>query len=591
LRLKCRLLVINNQSCIIAAVQNAMPGVISRTRYEDFANRHRFAVFATIGILAGMVQAWTSRGTLGTDLLNYLALAQTLVTSGWTASANAFWSPLYSWLLAIPMWLHLLSASNGLFWIHVVNFGIFCGSILCFHVFLNNTLKLAAARVGADNLRWARIDSLWYFCACGMFFFAVFGWLPNSLSTPDLLVGGLILLSAGLLAAIALRDAGWSNYLVLGLSLGLAYLAKAPAFPLALLFLISAVFLSNAERSRWAKCLGSFAMFVLVAGPFIYILSKQESRPTFGESGRVAFLMYGDGWPAYWLGEIVPGKDRAPMYDVVCSDLPVVGFRDALPGVHPPSYAPSRWYAGIRPTLRVRQEILNLRANWHILAEMLFEESDLFAGFLVLLLLAGWNKGIHAILQWWFLWLPAFFGIAIFVIVHVEDRFIAPFLVLGTVGLYLPMLVANARKPGMVSRVLLAVLITQAGRALPDAMKSLLGSKIDLPSSGSKEVAGLTQLQVPPGTKVAIIGFAPGSYWAWIGQYPIVGEIPPSGTGRFLAASPRERERIYGCLSKTGAEAVAIRGEYPQLLHENWKKVGPEDLYVRVLNSVAQRSP
>ena len=41
-----------------------------------------------------------------------------------------------------------------------------------------------------------------------------------------------------------------------------------------------------------------------------------------------------------------------------------------------------------------------------------------------------------------------------------------------------------------------------------------------------------------------------------MGQYPIVGEVPPSGVVRFLAGGESERNRLYGCLAKTGAQAV-----------------------------------
>ncbi len=553
--------------------------------WESYADRYRGRIFGIFGGVAGVAQAWKCRGDISPDLISYLSLARALLTNGWTSAINGFWSPLYSWLLAGPMSLHLMSSRTELLWVHAINLGIFFGAMISFHVFMSQTLRVAAIRVGSGSANWSRIEARWYFTGCAIFLFSVLKWLGNSLCTPDLLVACFIFLSAGLLAAILCRDSSWLHYVMLGEALALGYLAKAAAFPMALMSFAVLLFISRGEKLRWLKCLSCVVGFTLVAGPFLYTLSKKEGHPTFGESGRVAFLMYGNGLPAYWLGEVVPKEGNSPSYVTTCSDPYVFSFTEVPPGVYFPSYEPSRWYAGLVPRLQLKQELLNLRVGIRVLGGMAASESDLILGFVLLLLFSGVPNGLRSVVHWWFLWLPATLGIVMFWMVHVDERFIAPFLVIGVVGLYSGVLTSSTRRPATITKILMAVLLVQGCKAIIIPGKGFFGSRPSSSITAAKIVDGLERVGISPGTKVALIGNPEAPYWAWMGQYSIVAEVPTSGTSRFLGATASGRQRVYGCLLKTGAQAALLHADSPDLLEPGWQKVGLEDLYVRVLTS------
>jgi hypothetical protein len=511
-------------------------------------------------------------------------MAKTLLENGWTPATNSFWSPLYAWLLAVPMSLRLLSTQSELLWVHVINLGIFFLAMFCFHVLMTHGLRFAAIQAGSRGQAWARIETLWYFTACAIFLFAIFEWLPNALCTPDLLVGAFILLAAGFLTAIVSRARSWLYHFLLGAALGLGYLAKAPAFPLAVLFGAILLFACRREESEWAKCLLSFAAFALFAGPFLFTLSKKEGHVTFGDSGRVAFLTFGDGLPAYWLGEDLSPEANNPSFLKVCSDPTVIAFPETPSGIYFPSWEPSRWYSGFTPQLRPKQEAQNLRAGLKTLGDMGALESDLILGLVLLLFIPGWSNGLRSMASWWFLWLPAICGAVMFLVVHVEERFIAPFVIIGFVGCYFALLVPAVRKPRLVTRVLLAILLVQSCRAAIVTLKEAAETPASATVEAAKIVDALKNASLPPGSRVAVIGDPEAPYWAWVGQYSLVAEVPVSETDDFLTANDSERRRYYECLEKAGAQAAMFHADLPQLLEPGWQKMGSGNLYMRRLD-------
>ena len=548
----------------------------------SFIYKRKELTFAMVGGTTGLVQAWTSRETLYPDSLNYLALAKTLVTRGWSASVNGFWSPMYSWLLAIPLANHQLPPERELLWVHLIGFLIFLWAMFCFHVFVTRTFSLARMKY-PDSSFWQRVEPLWYLVACSAFLFSTFRWLPNGLTTPDFLMCAFIFLSSGLLASVAGKTDSWRTYIALGVALGFGYLAKAPAFPLSIIFILSLAVILKGHKLAFAKWVLTASLFLLVSGPYLYTVSNNEGHPTFGESGRIAFVIFVNGAPAYWLGEISPTAASAN-YETVCQKPQVIAFRETVPGTYFPSYSPSQWYAGLKPHLDVSMEARNLREGWRTLFDMSAVEADLCLALSILALFAGLSKAVKSVFGLWFVWLPAVLGTIMFWVVHVEERFVAPFVILGFVGAGTALLSSNYRRARTVTAVLVALLIVQGTRATITVAKSVAGQHNRLARDTIQTLGDLQSWGVPPGSSVAIVGAPKLFYWAWAGQYVIKGLIPDSGTMPFLSSNPIERENTYACLAQTGAEAVVIDTDFPEFLGTGWHSAGPGNLYVRLLN-------
>ena len=210
--------------------------------------------------------------------------------------------------------------------------------------------------------------------------------------------------------------------------------------------------------------------------------------------------------PAYWLGEGVVTERNRTSVERVCDNPQVFVFHDAPPGVFFPAYEPSRWLAGLVPRLMLAREAQNVKDGYYALGDMAEAETDLILGLVSILLVAGWRDSARSVLTWWFLWLPAIFGVFIFWLVHIETRFIAPFLIIGFIGLYSAALIAARRRLRILTPVLLGILLVQGSRAGIAVGKGFLGTSVSWTRINERVVDDLARAGVPRGERVAVIG-------------------------------------------------------------------------------------
>src|SRR5437868_1448401 len=51
-------------------------------------------------LLLGIIETWATRHFILSDGISYLEIASAYLHRDWTNAINAYWSPLYSWVLA-----------------------------------------------------------------------------------------------------------------------------------------------------------------------------------------------------------------------------------------------------------------------------------------------------------------------------------------------------------------------------------------------------------------------------------------------------------------------------------------------------------
>ena len=241
-------------------------------RRLDLARAAPFAVLALLVTWAAV----RNRTQLNPDGIAYLEIARHYLGGRTELAVTGYWGPLLSWLIAPLLSVFddpLLAARTAM-----------AISAMVFHY---GTVRLAAA-LGLS--RRAQIVAAW--APIG----PVVVWSAQMI-TPDLLLGGLVAIGTSLLVA-----PGWSSsrrrQVAAGLVFGAAYLAKAVALPVSALLVGTVCLLLVASRAaRTATLLRAAAvtggLILVVAAPWIVVLSFKYGGPTFSTTGAIAHAVVG----------------------------------------------------------------------------------------------------------------------------------------------------------------------------------------------------------------------------------------------------------------------------------------------------------
>ena len=165
------------------------------------------AVFAT-----GLLEAWGHRFQVEFDGVSYLDVATNYLRGNWHDAVNAYWSPLYSWLLAIPLsFLH-----SSLYWEstlpHLVNFALLLASYAAFEFMMSELARspLALSMTGETSLPLT--ERAWRILGLAIFLFSSLFLANYNGSTPDLCVMVAVYAATGLVLRIQSERAGLGTY-------------------------------------------------------------------------------------------------------------------------------------------------------------------------------------------------------------------------------------------------------------------------------------------------------------------------------------------------------------------------------------------
>lgn len=560
----------------------------------------------------GAFHAWVAarQQSMNEDGISYLDMGDACVRGDWEMALNAVWSPLYGCLLGGAGRIVEPGIAGELALVHAVNWVVFALALLAFELFwFREAGRLRAGRTDpaspvasdARQERGTQPEVGFSEPAWTLLGFTLFAWVGLVLIriwavTPDMLMAALLFLAAALWLRCGRGERPLAMPLALGAVLGLAYLAKAVMFPLALVF-VGTLLLTGPWRRALPRAALGLVAFLVVAGPWVAALSISKERATFGDAGRLTYLRYVNGLPyPHWKPEEARalGVPDHPTRRVL-RDPEVFEFASPVPGTYPPGYDPSYWYEGIEPRFDVREQVGAMASA----ASFYF---DLFA------LRQGGPLGVVALLFWaghlanrrptgeanrraaggaWrgappretarLRWGPAVVAcvaLAAYAIVYVEGRYVGAFLVL----LWASLLSAVRLPAGTRAHRWLVgaagLIVLFFGLQLAAFHAEGAARLVGLPT-GARAAAGTGQLAGPggetrpvalarevraaglaPGEPIAFIGYAFGAYFARLAGLRIVAEVPWSQGERFWSLEPDRREEVLEKLRAAGAVAV-----------------------------------
>jgi hypothetical protein len=547
---------------------------------SETSSRPPRVVFWCVAIAVGLIQVWAHRNDVSPDSISYIEIGWATARDGLHQIVNAYWSPLYPFLLSLLFRFFYPPAQWEFAAVHFLNFAVYLASLASFELFLKELIltRQTDGELPRNSLpvpdrtvwSWGYIFFLWASCV----------WLGPAVVTPDLCVAVVMYLASALLFRIGRGRGSWIVFAGLGVLLGLGYLAKAAMFPVSFVFLFSAFSLSRGggvsfrgAALRTLLAMGAFAIFAL---PLIVSLSAVKGRATFGDAGRINYAEYvnrATRW-VHWQGD--PAGTGTPAHPTrkIFSEPAVFEFAGPVQGSYPPWYDPSYWYEGVRPHFVVKEQLVALfrAANMYL---KIFSKS----GTLWVVLVALWIAS-GRVITWgrfaartWVILLPSVAALALYALVHVEFRFIAPFGLMLLLVVLARVRIVTGTERRWVGRFQL-VMVLVPGLAVAWAVSRDLFDVIANKQYEPWVVAQqLHTMGIRTGTEVGVIGSAGDTYWAHLGGMRIIVEIPEKEDQRFVAADDARRQQVLGLFSSAGAKIVVTGNAAVANPVEGWRVI------------------
>jgi len=554
----------------------------------NLRTNHSYERLKQLGILVvllfGLSRTWIGRYSMGADGISYLDLSDAFRRHDWPRFLNAYWSPLYPMLLGIGRMVLPASKPGELIAAHVVNFFIYVAALGCFEFFYRELRKATVATVpctGDDSVRlpeWA----LWSVAH------ALFLWASLDLITvwdvcPDLCVSAFVYAIAGLLLRFR-DDPNWKHALALGTVLGASYWAKAVMFPLAFAFMAIALFSTRSLKLAAKGGLVMVLFFAVLAGPLVAALSRQKHRLTFGDSGRINYAMFVSpgGATRNWQGEPQFGITAVHPTRKLLSDPPVYEFAKPIGGTFPPWYDPSYWEEGRVPVLSLKAQVRVVIGHLLSYAELLLHQQNCLLGAWLALLLVARRNAIAELGKVWPLLLMCCAALGLYMLVHVETRFIG-----GYVAIFWLTLFSSFCLPSHLGRFSGYLLLAVSGAMLISVVdETARAAREGGPYSAMTSVVlsdRLDAMGLHAGDRIAIVGGG-GIYAARLSRVKIVAEIMGEDTPAFWRLTPEKTGIVFQKMAESGARMVLAPDPGPALrLDSSWVKVEGFPFYLHWL--------
>jgi hypothetical protein len=536
-------------------------------------------------ICCWIVQAVADLQFVNPDGISYIEIAQSVNRGKWSELINGYWSPAYPALIA--GWLAALKPStyHEILAVNLLGVVLLVFVLWSFEYFMTGIAALQRNSPD-ENLETLPVEKWPIRGLLYLVFFCITLWFtPSDQAQPDILVFAFFLLASGMVVRIYCGEHGLRRFFFLGVLLACSYLSKAVMFPIAFVFLTVAAF----AVKEWNRILlrGSIGIlaFLLVAGPFIGALSVKKGRLTHGDVGGIAYAEFVNGITKgiHWQGG--PAGSGMPAHPTrkLAETPPVYEFKAPIGGSYPPWSDPSYWYEGVRPRFHLWQQLRILKASADRYFEIYFVQLICMTACFVLFLC--WSGLPRLFLsEFWrlkFLWVPALFGLALYALVTVLERYIAGFVLVlwiaGLAALRFRKAEVNRRVNQAISLSVEILLVVQIAWQFSHTARKAV-SRLDFPAL---EMANYLDAEgVRPGGKVAEVGDALFDHiWAHLARVTIVAEVPQEGVLDFWSASPETRWHVLDLFAQAGAVIVVAKVVPSGKEREGWKKVGDTPYY------------
>lgn len=524
-------------------------------------------------LVFGAAAVWLSRDGMNSDGVAYLDASDIYLSGGW-ASGSGYWSPLYPALLAVARFVAGRDAARELAIAQGVNFLVFLAAFAALEYLVREVqLTTRERQPGAPPN-----DTTWRVLAYALFGVATVGWVRLWTLTPDMTVVAIMFAAAGLGLRLASGRGRWLSAVALGFVLGLGYLAKAAAFPIAIVFLVTLGVLMRRRHGGPLEVSLAAVVLLVSAAPQIAYVSRLAGSPTFGEVGRLNYLWFVANvpgavssqfpLPARLPSPTAKGQTLTPL-DPVRDAHPAIYDIDApIPGTLPIWYDAGYWYRGVSapvlPIATARTVVRHLRVYVELFGFVLVGGlAAALAGPLPGRSLLGMRSSPILVV-------PALGALAMYALVTVQPRYVAGFALLLFTGLVPPWaadaLSRRLRTGLAVGAVAALVLVTYQMRVDASYWRGSARTRANV-------VNALASRGIGPGTRIGFIGEAYEAYWARTARLRFVSLLPLAETQAFWALEPADRAAVLRHMQQHGAQAIIAESPSLGVNIDGWERL------------------
>jgi 4-amino-4-deoxy-L-arabinose transferase-like glycosyltransferase len=557
------------------------PPQLPRGRHKTLA---RLVCWGAV-VVMGLLQVGAHRNSMNPDGISYLEVGRAGI-SGWHGFVNAYWSPLYPFLLSLVLrWF-----DPSPFWefptAHFLNLAISLSGYGCLAFLIKEFRSSRRISYPAVERKYLLSDEEFYLAGTVLYVWASRYWLGTILVSPDFLVAVIFCLATALLLCIRRGNQGWLTFALLGVILGLGYLAKAPMFLLGFVFVFAAYRLAQSTKHGWARAGVALLLFLVIAAPFVTALSRSKHRFTFGDSSTISYAEYINQAPLFvrWHGEDPGSGTPAHPTRLVLRDPPLFEFATPVPGSYPPWYDPSYWYEGLRAHFSLKGELRAIFRAANEYLKMFSRSGALWCALLALIWVLRQGGSLdRSGRAWWPILSPGFAALAMYSLVHAETRFVTGAGIVLVLWAVSRTQIALAVSPKKVFWTKMAVFIAPVIAIAWNATTDLRLLARPEPFASWEAAQALHAAGVPAGARVGYIGTGLEAQWPHLAQVQIIAEIPDPGWNRYVALDNETRKAVLQKFAGTGAIAVVTRHAEVARSDPDFQRLASTELFVRLL--------
>lgn len=540
------------------------------------------AGFWIFGFSFAAMQAWAFRYYVSADAISYLDMSDGVMPGGdWHRLINGVWSPLYPALLGVFRRIFYVAPANEIVAGHLLNLAVFLFAFACFEVLVRRAMREVEV---APELQW-----IFPAIAYSLFLWGSIAKISLTSLRADMLMSGFVYLAAAILLDMKDREARWNEYCLLGIVLGIGILAKAPMLPLGVVILAATLFAVRNWRPALKMVAVSSLIFLTIGSLYFVPLSLLRGRFTLGESGTFNYLVYVDqARPMWYLQDpgLASGRfTHSPQK--INANPSAYAFPHPSLVTHPLRFDPSDWIAGVHVRFAAMSQLRTCIQNIPKLARATVQLSPVL---LLIVVMGAISRRTRTpfrglLRKAWPIWLIGLTGLAMYVPLRIESRYVGAFLALLFMGAVFSFgLRSSASRRVLTASTILAILGLLVPVFVTNAQRYL--ESLHLQNADAEAAAELAKLGVHPGDRVARISPTVTDLGIErIARVEVVAEVDIADVHRFWTSPSSDQNVILGLFVSNGAKAVIATAPNSLRALPGWRRLGSTHYWVWLPNT------